>query len=196
LSGGEKARLLFAMMCVGAPHMMLLDEPTNHLDVDARESLVQAINAYPGAVILVSHDAHLINLVCDRLWLVAEGTCKPFDGSLDDYRRLLLEQRRGIRRAAGAGDGRRRGRQARAAVRGETALLRRAEREAEARVADLQKQKMIIETELADPAVYDGRTVDLTKRHVRLAEVTAGLAAAETAWVKAHEALETAKLGE
>ena len=196
LSGGEKARLLFAMMCVGAPHMMLLDEPTNHLDVDARESLIQAINAYPGAVILVSHDAHLIDLVCDRLWLVAEGTCKSFDGSLDDYRQLLLDQRRGVRRAAGAGDGdgRRRGRQARAAVRAETALLRRTAREAETRMADLQKQKATIETELADPAVYDGRTVDLTKRHARLAEVTAGLAAAETAWVKAHEALETAKV--
>jgi ATP-binding cassette subfamily F protein 3 len=193
LSGGEKARLLFAMMCVGAPHLMLLDEPTNHLDVDAREALVQAINAYPGAVVLVSHDAHLIDLVCDRLWLVAEGTCQPFDGSLDDYRRLLLDQRRGVRRAgAGDGDGRRRGRQARAAVRAETALMRRAAREAEARMADLQKQKAAIEAELADPRAYAGRTEELTERHVRLAEVTAGLAAAETAWIEAHEVLDTA----
>ncbi len=195
LSGGENARLLFAMMCVGAPHLMLLDEPTNHLDVDAREALVQAINAYPGAVVLVSHDAHLIDLVCDRLWLVAEGTCQPFDGSLDDYRRLLLDQRRGVRRAgAGDGDGRRRGRQARAAVRAETALLRQAAREAEARMGSLQKQKATIETELADPQIYAGRTEEVTKRQVRLAQVTAGLAAAEAAWIKAHEALETAKV--
>jgi ATP-binding cassette subfamily F protein 3 len=195
LSGGEKARLLFAMMCVGAPHLILLDEPTNHLDVDAREALVQAINAYPGAVILVSHDAHLIDLVCDRLWLVAEGTCQPFDGSLDDYRQSLLDQRRVERRSgAGNGDGRRRARRARAAARAETAQLRRAAHDAEARMADLQKQKESIESELADPKVYAGLADELTERHVRLAEVTAGLAAAETAWIEAHEALEDAKL--
>ncbi len=195
LSGGEKARLLFAMMCVGAPHLMLLDEPTNHLDVDAREALVQAINAYPGAVVLVSHDAHLIDLVCDRLWLVTEGTCQPFDGSLDDYRRRLLDQRRVERRAgAGNGVGRRQARQARAAARAETAQLRRAALAAETRIAKLQKQKEAIETELADPAVYAGRADELTKRHVRLAEVSAGLAAAETVWIEAHEALENAKI--
>ena len=83
LSGGEKARFLFAMMSVDAPHLMLLDEPTNHLDVDAREALVQALNDYEGAVVLVSHDPHLVDLVCDRLWLVGGGTCDPFDGDLE-----------------------------------------------------------------------------------------------------------------
>ncbi|HSY85283.1 MAG TPA: ABC-F family ATP-binding cassette domain-containing protein, partial [Verrucomicrobiae bacterium] len=94
LSGGEKARLLFALMTREAPHILLLDEPTNHLDVDAREALVQALNEYEGAVVLVSHDPHLIGLTADRLWLVADGRCTAFEGDLEDYRRLLLEQRR------------------------------------------------------------------------------------------------------
>src|SRR5262245_32895311 len=94
LSGGEKARLLFALMSRESPHVLLLDEPTNHLDVDSRQALVQAINAFEGAVVLISHDPHLIELCVDRLWLVANGTVKPFDGDLDDYRKLLVEQRR------------------------------------------------------------------------------------------------------
>ena len=77
LSGGEKARLLFALMCYGRPQILLLDEPTNHLDVDSRQALIQAINDYAGAVILVSHDRHLIELVADRLWLVADAPWRP-----------------------------------------------------------------------------------------------------------------------
>lgn len=94
LSGGEKARLLFCLMSYDAPHIMLLDEPTNHLDIDAREALTQALNNYNGAVILVSHDPHLVECVADRLWLVADGTCKPYDGDLDDYRQLVVQQRK------------------------------------------------------------------------------------------------------
>lgn len=94
LSGGEKARLLFCLMSFDAPHIMLLDEPTNHLDMDAREALTQALNNYKGAVILVSHDPHLVDSVVDRLWLVADGTCKPYDGDLEAYRKLVVTQRR------------------------------------------------------------------------------------------------------
>ncbi len=94
LSGGEKARLLFCLMSFDAPHIMLLDEPTNHLDIDAREALMQALNHYEGAVILVSHDPHLVECVADRLWLVADGTCKPYDDDLDAYRELVIQQRR------------------------------------------------------------------------------------------------------
>ena len=94
LSGGEKARLLFCLMSHDAPHIMLLDEPTNHLDMDAREALMQALNNYSGAVILVSHDPHLVESVADRLWLVADGTCKPYDGDLEDYKTLVIQQRR------------------------------------------------------------------------------------------------------
>ena len=103
LSGGEKARLLFALMGQGTPQMLLLDEPTNHLDVDSRQALVQALNDFPGAVVLVTHDPHLIELVAERLWLVADGTVKPYDGDLDDYRRLLQDRRRAERPKAGAG---------------------------------------------------------------------------------------------
>ena len=91
LSGGEKARLLFAVMTINAPELLILDEPTNHLDMAARDALVEALNEYNGAVILITHDLHLIELVADTLWLVNGGTCKPYDGDLDDYRRLLLE---------------------------------------------------------------------------------------------------------
>jgi len=94
LSGGEKARLLFCLMSYDAPHIMLLDEPTNHLDIDAREALMQALNNYSGAVILVSHDPHLVECVVDRLWIVADGTCKPYDDDLDAYRELVVQQRR------------------------------------------------------------------------------------------------------
>ncbi len=94
LSGGEKARLLFCLMGYDAPHIMLLDEPTNHLDMDAREALMQALNNYTGAVILVSHDPHLVETVSDRLWLVADGTCVPFEDDLEAYRNLVVQQRR------------------------------------------------------------------------------------------------------
>ena len=94
LSGGEKARLLFCLMSLDAPHIMLLDEPTNHLDMDAREALMQALNNYNGAVILVSHDPHLVESVADRLWLVADGTCKPYEDDLEAYKALVVQQRR------------------------------------------------------------------------------------------------------
>ncbi|MFY9287621.1 MAG: ABC-F family ATP-binding cassette domain-containing protein [Alphaproteobacteria bacterium] len=94
LSGGEKARLLFCMMSFDQPHIMLLDEPTNHLDMDARQALIQALNDYTGAVIIVSHDTHLVQCVAEQLWLVADSTCKPFDDDLDAYRELVIKQRR------------------------------------------------------------------------------------------------------
>lgn len=94
LSGGEKARLLFCLMSYDAPHILLLDEPTNHLDMDAREALMQALNNYTGAVILVSHDPHLVSCVAEKLWLVADGKCTPFDGDLDDYKEFVIRQRR------------------------------------------------------------------------------------------------------
>ena len=99
-SGGEKARLLFCLMSYDAPHIMLLDEPTNHLDMDAREALMQALNNYTGAVILVSHDPHLVANVADRLWLVADGTCIPYDDDLEGYKKLVVQQRKREREGA------------------------------------------------------------------------------------------------
>ncbi len=94
LSGGEKSRLLFCMMSYDAPHIMLLDEPTNHLDMDARSALIQALNSYEGCVILVSHDPHLVEAVVDQLWLVKDGGVENYTGNLDEYRDLVIEQRR------------------------------------------------------------------------------------------------------
>jgi ATP-binding cassette, subfamily F, member 3 len=94
LSGGEKARLLFCLMSFDAPHIMLLDEPTNHLDIDAREALMQALNEYTGAIILVSHDPHLVECVVDQLWLVSGGRCIAYDDDLESYRKLVIRQRR------------------------------------------------------------------------------------------------------
>ena len=193
LSGGEKARLLFALMSFHAPHLMLLDEPTNHLDVDAREALVEALNEYEGAVILVSHDAHLLELVCDRLWLVADGTCAPFDGDLDDYRRLLTEQRRAARRDDENGvDDRKARRRNRAEARERAAPLRRAAREAEKAIEKLGAEKTKIEAELAKPELYDGPAEKVTRLNTRLAEVTRALATAEEQWLESTDALEAA----
>lgn len=94
LSGGEKARLLFCLMSYDAPHIMLLDEPTNHLDIEAREALIQALNTYTGAVIIVSHDPHLVECVADQLWLVDSGKVRAFDDDLDGYRKYVIKQRR------------------------------------------------------------------------------------------------------
>lgn len=90
LSGGEKARLLFARMTIHEPALLILDEPTNHLDIQGREALIEALNAYQGGVIMIAHDLNMIELAADDLWLVQDGTCHPFAGDLDDYRRQVL----------------------------------------------------------------------------------------------------------
>lgn len=98
LSGGEKARLLFAFMSFDAPHLLLLDEPTNHLDIDAREALVQALNNYEGAIVIVSHDPNMVERVADRLWLIKDSAVRDFDGDLEDYRKFTIQSRRDERK--------------------------------------------------------------------------------------------------
>ena len=201
LSGGEKARLLFCLMSVEAPHVLLLDEPTNHLDVDAREALVHCLNDYEGAVILVSHDTHLIKLICDRLWLVDDGECKAFDGDLDDYRSLLLDQARQKRRESkaeksnGQGNGKSRDkkaeRQERAMARQQTANLRKSAQTAEQELEKLSKRKDELEKKLADPELYEGHSHDLQVLNTKLAAVEKSIAAAEKTWLKAEEQLAT-----
>ena len=92
LSGGERARLLLNLVAMAAPHLLILDEPTNHLDIDSRRALLDALNEYGGAVILITHDRSLMELVADRLWLAADNTVAPFDGDMDDYARLVLDR--------------------------------------------------------------------------------------------------------
>ena len=200
LSGGEKARLLLAIICHAAPHMLILDEPTNHLDIDTREALVQALAVYPGAVILISHDPHLISLIADRLWLVGDGTCTPYDGDLDDYRLL---QRQEANRRAGKGQtakvpketgerlSKRQRRQAAANARFDGDTLRREARRAEAELAKLTAAKTKIETALAHPGTYDGPAEKLNELNRLLARVTRQITAAETKWLDAQEKLET-----
>jgi ATP-binding cassette subfamily F protein 3 len=204
LSGGEKARLLFALMSRESPHLLLLDEPTNHLDVDSRQALVQAINAFEGAVVLISHDPHLIELCADRLWLVGANTVKPFDGDVDDYRRLLLSERRtrggAAAKSAPAGAdrevsahtaaGRKEQRRAAAERRGAVAHLRRAAAEAERRLEKLQQKKSALEARLAEPEVYNGPTAKLMELQLRYGDLKREIATAENAWLQAQAALE------
>ena len=201
LSGGEKARLLFALVSREQPHLLILDEPTNHLDVDAREALVQALGEFEGGVILVSHDPHLVELVADRLWLVQEGTVQPFEGDMADYRQLLLDQRRAERRQAKAEargtngatqtDARDRRRQA-AAQRAAKSDLKKAAQQAEARLEKLQRALDLLEQELADPALYDGSAHRVTKLQTKHAEVKAAIAETEDRWLEAQSGLEAA----
>ncbi len=192
LSGGEKARLLFCLMSIEAPHILLLDEPTNHLDVDAREALAHALNAYQGAVVLVSHDPHLVEIVADELWLVEDGGCRRFDGDLGDYRRHLIERTRTAKRTRN-GDApavsRKDGRRARARAREATADLRKQAKEAEKRLERLGRRRAEIETVLADPATYEGSTADMLELGKKLAKIDNEIAAAESAWLEAEEAL-------
>ncbi len=200
LSGGEKARLLFALMSCGSPNILLLDEPTNHLDVDAREALVQALNAFEGAVILVSHDAHLIELVADRLWLVADGTCKPYEGSLDEYAAELQAARRARRQSdkerteqpETSRDNKKQARKERAEQRQATAELRKTIKNAETRMARLEAEKTALEARLADPEVYNGATRDLMALQLKHAEIKEQITAVEMEWLEAQEALEGA----
>ncbi|MCX7932665.1 MAG: ABC-F family ATP-binding cassette domain-containing protein [Rhodovarius sp.] len=192
LSGGEKARLLLALTTREAPHLLLLDEPTNHLDIDAREALVKALAEYCGAVVLVSHDAHLIELVADRLWLVAGGTVRPFEGDIADYRAMLTEAGGGGA-AAGGGSARRRDRRDRAEARAALAPLRARLREVEAAIEKLSAEAKVIGEALADPRLYERQRPDLIVRASRRqAAIAKELQALEEEWLQLQEALDAA----
>jgi ATP-binding cassette subfamily F protein 3 len=195
LSGGEKARLCFALMCVRPPHVLILDEPTNHLDIDSRQALVEAVNEFPGAVIVVSHDRHLVELTADRLWLVAEGRVTPWEGDLDDYRRWLL----GLGAAAEKGTAAtaERPRASPAERRARLVPLRSAARAAEREVEKLAAERARLVRKLADPAAYDGSaaTSDVAALHRREKELDELIAAAEARWLEAEAEIETVEAG-
>jgi ATP-binding cassette, subfamily F, member 3 len=197
LSGGEKARLTFALITVDAPPLLILDEPTNHLDLEAREALIAAINQFAGAVVLISHDWHLLSLAADRLWLVAEGTVKPYDGDLDDYRRLVLAPKSEAAPASGNGAGRARraARQAAAAQRRELEPLRRALKAAERAVADCAARKQAVDARLADPATYRLEGAGLAALMREQAGLAQSLGEAEARWLEAALAIEEASEG-
>ena len=190
LSGGEKARLLLSLATRDAPQLLILDEPTNHLDIDAREALVKALADFAGAVLLITHDPHLVELIADRLWLVADGTVRPFDGDLDDYRGLLAER---ARPAATEVPRRKDERRERAEARAALAPLRRRARDAEARLSRLSVERAVIEARLADTAMYaPGRAGEVAAANARLAAIARLAREAEAEWLEAEEALEAA----
>ena len=191
LSGGEKARLLFALMSAEAPHILLLDEPTNHLDVDSRQTLVQAINAFEGAVVIVSHDPHLIALTADRFWLVAGGAVTPFEGDMDDYRSLLASSGgMGTKAANGVtGNDRKERRREAAGQRKAVAHLKRELASAEAEVEKLEARREDLTRAIADPALYQdqGDSAKLIVLQKELGQVEKGLSEAEHRWTKAQK---------
>ncbi|HWK13829.1 MAG TPA: ABC-F family ATP-binding cassette domain-containing protein [Rhizobiaceae bacterium] len=183
LSGGEKARLLMGLSAFEGPNLFILDEPTNHLDIDSREALIHALNDFPGAVILISHDRHLIEATADRLWLVRDGQVGPFDGDLADYRQLVTGtvDRREKREAD---------KQSKQDRRREAAARRAAleplakEIKATEGLMDRTRQRIArLEADLADPAIYErqpDRATDLAKERARLVDT---LSSHEERWL-------------
>ncbi|RMF13555.1 MAG: ABC transporter ATP-binding protein, partial [Alphaproteobacteria bacterium] len=199
LSGGERARLVFALISLDAPQLLVLDEPTNHLDIDAREALISALNDYDGAVLLISHDRHLIGACADRLWRVGDGRVRPFDGDLDDYEQMILEARSA--RTGGGSEGPRTdvrslARRKRANARSALAPLRRQAEELEARLEEASARRERILKALASPKLYAEppaerarKTAELDRHRARLDEEIARI---EDEWLDLLARLEAA----
>jgi ATP-binding cassette subfamily F protein 3 len=185
LSGGEKARLLMGLAAFEGPNLFILDEPTNHLDIDSREALVHALNDFSGAVILISHDRHLLEATADRLWLVKDGTVVPYDGDLDDYKTLVTgvpADRRERREAEKASKADRR-REA-AARRAALEPLAKEIRTTEGLMDRLRKRIDTIEDELANPALYEKDPIKATRLAKERSELSAQLSRNEEKWLE------------
>ncbi|MEO0428876.1 MAG: ABC-F family ATP-binding cassette domain-containing protein [Pseudomonadota bacterium] len=194
LSGGQKARLLLCLAALDAPHLIILDEPTNHLDMESREALVEALNAYKGAVILISHDAHLVELVADRLWLVKDGRVTPFEEDLAAYRRLILATS-DTAASGGGGGGNAAGiveRRERATARKALAPLKAEVAAAEARLEKITELLERLDAMLADPALYEGSSEKIAALTQKRGELLATQEKAEEQWLAASERLEAA----
>jgi ATP-binding cassette, subfamily F, member 3 len=205
MSGGEKTRLLLALATRNAPHMLLLDEPTNHLDMDARASLVDAINDFEGAVVLVSHDTHLVKMVADQLWVVEKGTVQPFEGDIDEYQTKLLRERSGRPAKDGKNkDGKNKKQKNMSATPAAQPIgvvptekvkrgpLKRALEEAEKALSKLTEERTALEARLADPKTYSGPPQAAAELQKQKAKLERDLAHAEHQWLAAQEALEAA----
>ena len=191
LSGGERARLALALITRDAPHLLILDEPTNHLDVDAREALVQALNGYSGAVIVVSHDRHMLELIADRLVLVDGGTARDFDGSIEDYTALVLAKDPAVPGGTPKAN-RKDERRAAAAAREKSQKLRSRAKAAETEVARLTALRSAIEQAMFDPSGAAKGLAGLTMTELmkRRAQAERDLEVAEAQWLEASEALD------
>ncbi|UOA31838.1 putative ABC transporter ATP-binding protein YheS [Sulfitobacter sp. DSM 110093] len=191
LSGGQKARLSLLLATLHAPHLLILDEPTNHLDIESREALVEALTRYSGAVILVSHDMHLLSMVADRLWLVSNGTVKPYEDDLEAYRKMLLTPEKPVSKNPSKQP--KEAPKPKRASRDEVLALRSEVRKAEARMEKINEMRDKLAKKLADPALYeDAKTGELEVWNKKYAEVMEALHRAETLWMGAQEKLEKA----
>lgn len=193
LSGGQKARLSMLLATLDAPHLVILDEPTNHLDIESREALALALADYQGAVILVSHDPHLINAIADQLWLVNDGKVNPYPEDLEAYKKLLLSQR-SMNASASKPKKERPKRISGAERRKKLVEFKEEVSKCEARIAKLEDMKTKVSGILGDPEFYKtestARIEDMTKKH---GEILQAMEKAETLWLTALEALEKAK---
>ena len=188
LSGGQKARLSLLLATIDAPHLLILDEPTNHLDIESREALVEALTAYSGAVVLVSHDMHLLSLVADRLWLVKGGRVTPYDDDLDTYRSQLLSGDKPTPKAPSDKP------KVKKVSRDEILALRAEVRKCEDRLEKLMEMHEKLSAKLADPELYSDKNIaDLEVWNKKFAEVEEAMSRAETLWVTAQENLDTAE---
>jgi ATP-binding cassette subfamily F protein 3 len=193
LSGGERARLLMGLITFSGPGMMILDEPTNHLDIDSRDALVHALNEYEGAVLIISHDRHLVEATCDTLWIAEGGTIKELDEDLDSYQRSITG---GKERQAGGGqskEDRKREKQEAAARRAELAPLRKAISEAENKLQRLKNELAKVDAALEDPATANGgaaRIITLGKDKARFQNEIDAL---EESWLQMSGELEEAQ---
>jgi ATP-binding cassette subfamily F protein 3 len=188
LSGGQKARLSLLLATLDAPHLLILDEPTNHLDIESREALVEALTAYSGAVVLVSHDMHLLSLVADRLWLVKGGRVTPYDDDLDTYRSQLLSGDKPTTQAPSDKP------KVKKASRDEILALRAEVRKCEDRLEKLMEMHEKLSAKLADPELYSDKNIaDLEVWNKKFAEVEEAMSRAETLWVTAQDKLDTAE---
>ncbi|MGB0660731.1 MAG: ABC-F family ATP-binding cassette domain-containing protein [Mangrovicoccus sp.] len=187
LSGGQKARLSLLLATLDAPHLLILDEPTNHLDMESREALVEALAEYSGAVILVSHDMHLLSLAADRLWLVKDGGVTPYEDDLEAYRKLLLSSEAPAKSENAKPKPQKPSRDKILALRSEL-------RKCEDRVDKLTEMREKLDVKLADPALYEpGKGEEVEKWQKKYAEVMEALDRAETLWMEAQEKLDEAE---
>jgi ATP-binding cassette subfamily F protein 3 len=190
LSGGEKARLLMGLATFHGPHLLILDEPTNHLDIDSRAALVEAVNTYSGAVILISHDRFLIEACADRLWLVGQGTVKPFDDDMDAYRKLVLEGTDGPVEGSRKAQNREERAEQRADKKVSASTLRRKLDALEQRMAKFSDLLTRIDAALANAEIYSKDPAKAGVLAAQRQEVERALMLAEAEWLSVSEEIE------
>ena len=194
LSGGERARLLLGLAMMAKPNLIILDEPTNHLDIQARQSLIDAINDYEGAVILVSHDRHLIEMTVERLWLVADGDVKPYDGDMDDYRKFILSSKNdnGNKGTSGPKLSKADARKEAAAKRELMSGLAKEIKSLDKKVMDLNRAIKLYDEQLADTSLYETDPAKAARLGQQRGQSVKQLAEFEEQWLEKTTAYEAA----